>query len=126
MQAPLQDLAGCRVLVAEDEYYLANDLAQCLIAYRAIVLGPVPTLEEALAIAAAADRIDGAVIDLDLRGEMAFPVADALEERNVPFVFATGYDTPAIPNRYQHVPRWGKPYRFAELVQTLPALIHRS
>jgi DNA-binding NtrC family response regulator len=122
----METLTSYRVLLAEDEYYIADDLAQRLSAYGAIVLGPVPTLERALAIVQAEERIDGAVIYINLRGEMAFPLADALEERDVPFVFATGYNTVAIPDRYQHVPRWGKPYHLEGLVQILPVLIHRS
>ena len=108
MKSPSQGLAGCRVLLVEDDYYIADDLAQRLSAHRAIVLGPVATLERALAMLQSADRIDAAVIDINLRGEMVFPLADALEERNVPFAFATGYDTAAIPDRYQDVPRWSK------------------
>ena len=124
MEAPLQDLAGCRVLVVEDEYLIADDLAQHLRTHGAILLGPVPTLELALAIVQSEERIDGAVIDIALRGQMAFPVA--LAERDVPFVFATGLEAHVIPDRYQHVPRWGKPYSMEALVWVLPALIHRS
>jgi len=126
VETPLQDLKGCRVLLVEDEYYIADDLGQRLSAHGAILLGPVPTLERALAVVQSAAPIDGAVVDLNLRGQMAFPVVDALQERGVPFVFATGYNAVAIPDRYQHIPRWEKPYRLEELVQALPALIHRS
>jgi len=126
METPLQDLKGCRVLLIEDEYYIADDLGQRLSAHGAVLLGPAPTLEKALALVQEAERIDGAVIDLNLRGEAAFPVADALAARNVPFVFATGYAASVIPARYEHVPRWEKPYHLEELVQALPALIHRA
>ena len=126
METPLQDLAGCHVLLVEDEYYIADDLGQRLSAHGAILLGPVATLEKALVTVERAGRIDGAVVDINLRGQMAFPVADALQERGIPFVFATGYSAVAIPDRYQSIPRWEKPYRLEELVQALPGIIHRT
>ena len=49
------------------------------------------------------------MLDVNLRGEMAFPVDDALIERGVPFVFATGYSADALPRRYASVPRCDKP-----------------
>ena len=55
------------------------------------------------------------MIALNLKGEFAFPVADALVERGVPFAFATGYDAAFIPPCYQHIPRWEKPSHFDEL-----------
>ncbi|EIM26762.1 response regulator [Microvirga lotononidis] len=126
MDTPLQNLAGCRVLLVEDEYLIADELGKHLSAHGAILLGAVPTLEKALALVEASERIDGAVIDINLRGQAAYPVADALEGRGVPFVFATGYSAAMLPDRYRHVPRWEKPYQFEALVQSLPALIHRS
>ncbi len=126
METMVQDLANCSVLLVEDDYYIADDLGQLLNAHGAVLLGPVQTLETALALIQASERIDGAVVDINLRGEMSFPVADALQERGIPFVFATGYSAAAIPDRYRHVPRWEKPYRLRDLVQALQALIHRS
>jgi DNA-binding NtrC family response regulator len=126
MAHPLRDLKGCRVLVIEDEYFIADGLRQALDRHGAIVIGPVATLDQALVQVQSADRIDGAVVDINLCGEMAFPVADALEARGVPFVFATGYAPAMIPPEYQHVPRWEKPFDLEALVQALPALIHRS
>jgi len=123
---PEISLRGHRVLVVEDEFFIADDLAQRLSAHGAVLVGPVPTLEIALALVNSADRIDAAVVDINLKGEVAFPLADTLQARGVPFVFATGYDTSAIPARYQHIPCWVKPYRLEELIHALPALIHRS
>jgi hypothetical protein len=58
---------------------------------------------EALALVAGEPRLGGAVLDPNLMGEMAFPVADALRDRGVPFVFATGYDAHAVPPRFARV-----------------------
>ena len=113
-------LSGRRVLVVEDEYYLADDLARALRARGADVVGPVPSLERALA-AACSEPIDFAVLDLNLKGDHGFPVADALAERNVPFVFATGYDETVIPERHRDVKRWEKPFDMDALLADLPA-----
>jgi len=103
-------LSGCRALLAE-----ASDMLM-------LEARDAATAQEVYA----AHSPEVAVIDINLRGQSAFPVADALEARAVPFVFATGYSASTVPDRYRHIPRWEKPYRLEELVQALPALIHRS
>ncbi len=57
---------------------------------------------------------------------MVFPVADALREQGVPFVFATGYDESAVPEAYKDVPRWEKPFKPEDLAKALPALVQKS
>jgi CheY-like chemotaxis protein len=99
---------SARILVVEDEYLLAEALADALTALGAQVVGPVAGLAEALDLAADA-AIDGAVLDINLRGEMVFPLADALAARGVPYLFATGYGHETIPQRYQDVPTLSKP-----------------
>jgi CheY-like chemotaxis protein len=103
------DLRGHRLLVVEDEYLVASDLAQALEDRGVQVVGPAGSIEEALALVALEDHIDGAVLDINLRGQLAYPVADALRARGVPFVFATGYEAWIIPVAYADVPRVDKP-----------------
>ena len=79
-----------RVLIVEDEYYLAADLELALKAQGAGVVGPICDLPDALS-AVAKGGFDAAVIDVNLHGEFAYNVADALKRRGIPFVFATGY-----------------------------------
>jgi CheY-like chemotaxis protein len=79
------DLTGLSILVVEDEFLLAEALVDGLERCGASVVGPVPTVEKALKAVASADRIDFAVLDINLRGQMVYPVADALKERGVPF-----------------------------------------
>jgi CheY-like chemotaxis protein len=123
---PQQSLIGRRVLIVEDEYFLADDLAQAVAQLGAEVLGPVPTREEALTLLATAGQIDLAVLDINLQDEAAFPVADVLAKQGVPFLFATGYGQTALPTRYQHVPWWEKPFDPQALAQALPALMRGS
>jgi hypothetical protein len=64
-------------------------------------------------------HLDGAVLDINMRGEMIFPVADALKERGVRFIFTTGYDSEAIPERYRAMARCEKPLDMVEIVEAL-------
>ncbi len=116
-------LSGRRVLVVEDEFFVADDLVQALTRLGAEVLGPVPTRDEALDLLAAAEPIDLAVLDINLEDEAVYPVADLLSEQGVPFLFATGYSRALVPAQYQHVPRWEKPFDPQALVQALPRLL---
>lgn len=114
-----QNLRNCRILVVEDEYVVADELATELNEAGAVVLGPVGTLEGAIGMIAAEARIDGAVLDVSVGGNMIFPAADLLLERNVPFVFATGYDASSIPLRFGHVTRCEKPVDMRRVTQTI-------
>lgn len=119
LDATLPDLAGRRVLVVEDDYTVADVLCQHLEDAGADVLGPVPDVAGALELLAAEGAPDGAVLDVNLGGEMVWPVADALRARGVPFLFATGYDASAIPARYAGVRRCEKPVEPSQIARTL-------
>ena len=111
-------LAGVRVLVVEDEYFLADDMAQALQRAGAEIAGPVGNLAEAMAWLAS-EHADAVVLDLNLAGRSGIEIADALKERGVPFVFATGYDAAAIPERHRDVPLWEKPFDVDALARAI-------
>ncbi len=107
--------------MVEDEYYIADDFRRELSAAGAEVVGPFST------VAAACDAIDRgefdcAVIDLNLHGDSAVPVADKLIETGKSFAIATGYGSDVVPDRLKAVPRIEKPLdppALLELVLTL-------
>lgn len=107
------------VLVVEDEYFMARELAEALGANGIAVIGPVGSVDDALDLLDDSDQIDGAVVDINLQGEKAFPIADALLARGIPFVFVTGYDRSAIPARYDAVPRCEKPANVSDISRAL-------
>jgi CheY-like chemotaxis protein len=89
-------LAGCRVLVVEDEFMIAMLIEETLVDHRCVVVGPVTNLIEAIGVARQA-MVDIAVLDVNLRGEKVYPVAELLEERGIPFILLSGYGKDAIP-----------------------------
>jgi CheY-like chemotaxis protein len=100
---------GKRILVVEDDYLIVGDLVQDLEALGAEIVGPAPTLEQALEFVRGTGGIDGAILDVNVQGKMVYPLAQELKDRGVPFVFATGYSDGAIPDRYADVPTFSKP-----------------
>jgi len=108
-------LRGLRILVAEDALMIADLIAEGLEAEGCRVLGPVPRVDEGVALAGA-EQLDGALLDIDLHGEASYPIAAVLLERQVPFVFLTGYTEKALPAAYHDVPRLAKPFYLRDLL----------
>jgi CheY-like chemotaxis protein len=104
-----QQLKGSRVLVVEDEYFIAQDMSHALLALGAEVVGPAGTLSHALQLLEE-DPPDFAVLDINLQGEVSFAVARRAAANGIPFVFATGYEQGVLPPDLQHAPLWKKPF----------------
>lgn len=115
-------LSGLRILVVEDEFFIADDLADALRAQGVEVVGPVSTLRAALDLVGTGAPLDFAVVDVNLDGDAAFAVGDALIARDVPFMFATGYERDFLPVRFQSVPYWEKPFDPLALARALGGL----
>src|SRR6476469_874546 len=116
-------LSGRRVLVVEDEYFLADDIVQILKEMGARIVGPVGEIEEATKLVNGDIAIDAAVVDVNLRSELAFPLARILRARKVPFVFTTGYDCSSIEQEFQDIQLWEKPLDLAAMARDLVDLI---
>jgi two-component sensor histidine kinase/DNA-binding response OmpR family regulator len=104
----LAAFAGNRILIAEDEALVAMMMGDVLADLGFCVVGPIGTAGEALD-AASRGQVDAAILDVNLGGELIYPVADALAARGVPFAFVTGYGVESIDNRFAHVPVLQKP-----------------
>ncbi len=111
-------LNGKRILVVEDEFLIAMSVEEILIDLGAGVVGPVNTLSDGLAVVQN-ESIDGAILDLNLRGEQTYALAEILTTRGVPFVFMTGYDSETVDRRYINVPVLQKPVESEALEQML-------
>jgi len=115
-------LKSRRVLVVEDEAVEALMLEELLIQAGCVVIGPAVTTESALSLIGR-EAIDCAVLDVKLVDGEAFPVADALAARGVPFLFATAYEADALGASYAAVPRVEKVYDCADLLDALAGLL---
>jgi two-component SAPR family response regulator len=109
-----------RVLVVEDQYLIADDLSRALKELGAQIVGPVSNSEAARA-EMAQGQVDVAFLDINLNDEMVFPLADELERRGIPFIFATGHDAAIIPERFKSKPRLEKPFT----AQSLQAVVRQ-
>ena len=119
-------LRGCRVLVVEDEYLLAEELQRDLRDAGAIVVGPVGRLDAAIELARSDEAIDIALLDVNLGGEDVFQAADLLAGRGVELVFTTGYDAASIPARYAGVTTCEKPVAIPAVLSLLAGLAART
>lgn len=112
-------VVGRRIMVVEDNYVLANEIRRRLESLGARVLGPFPHAAGALRMIESGQKVDGATLDVSLGREKAFPVADALRARGVPFVFVTGDDDWTVPEVYSDVPRCSKPVDIRKVARAL-------
>jgi DNA-binding response OmpR family regulator len=115
-------LDGCRVLLVEDELLVAMLVETALEDENCTIVGPYGDLGEALE-AARSEALDVAVLDINLAGQMVFPVAELLAERGVPFLLLSGYGDVALPGDRRHWPICAKPFNLHDLVSTLSRLV---
>jgi PAS domain S-box-containing protein len=101
-------VAGNKVLLAEDEGVLALMMRDTLVEQGFSVVGPFAKTREAIA-AARDGQVHAAVLDINLDGEMTYPLADVLNGRGVPFVFVSGYEADSIDVRFSRIPVLRKP-----------------
>lgn len=119
LQPPGQARPG-RILLVEDETLVGWALRDLLIDAGYDVIGPVGRLAEAVA-AVQGESVDHAVVDVNLAGELSYPVAEALRSKGTGFVFLTGYHDSAIDRRFDDVPVLNKPIDTEALLRLLAA-----
>ncbi|PVE22705.1 hypothetical protein DC522_19765 [Microvirga sp. KLBC 81] len=112
------DLTGLRILVVEDEAAISLLLEDMLLDFGCEVIGPAARLSTALD-AVAREQVDLAILDVNVAGEPIYPVAEALAERSVPFVFSTGYGSAGIRDSFRDRPVLQKPFAQHDLKQKL-------
>jgi len=119
------DLTGWRVLLVEDQMIVAMDIEAVVNELGCTVVGPVGTLDAAVRLAVR-EPLDAAILDVNLDGEMVFPVAEALQARGIPFIFSTGYGEAALPEKWRGPSRLGKPFTRAQLEMLMRAMAGSS
>ncbi len=112
-----------RVLLVEDEMMVAGMLERMLTGLGYAVVGPAIAVDEAIEMIDDGG-IDVAVLDINLDGQMSYPVADELTNRGIPFVFATGYGGGDLPNAYEGCSILKKPFRRSGLGDALAGVLN--
>ncbi len=114
-----ETLRGKKVLIVEDEAFVAFDLMDALDRVGAEGIGPAMSLEQASDIVAQGDA-DGAILDVSLRGKSIEPFAGALRDKGIPFIFHTGLaNLPDMAARFPKTPIFPKPAAPDQLVASL-------
>lgn len=116
-------LSGLSVLLVEDEMLVGMLLKDILEGLGCAVVGPVTNVDAALE-SASREPLDVALLDVNLAGANAYPVAEALARRNIAFAFLTGYQS-VQPGFEQH-PTLAKPVDRAALERVLASLDPRQ
>jgi two-component SAPR family response regulator len=117
----IDDVAGRRVLVVEDETLIAVVIEDILSAMDCEIVGPTGKLETALQLARD-ETLDLAILDVTIRGGKVFAVAEELLARGIPFLLASGYGDWALPQVLRDRPRLMKPFTATELEQQVRVL----
>jgi CheY-like chemotaxis protein len=119
-------LKGLRVLIVEDELIIAMELESLLGTLGCVVLDTAPTVKRALR-AVGHQQPDVAVLDMNLQGERATPVADALQEQCIPFVLVTGYGSERLPEKaLRDAPCLRKPVNGKQLASAIYEVLARQ
>ncbi len=114
-------LQGLRILVVEDEALIAMMIEDVLGGFGCEIVGPVARLASAQQ-AARTREFDCAVLDVNLGGQSVHPVAEILAQRDIPFIFVTGYGTAGPDGRFDDRPVLQKPFKPTELRAALAEL----
>ncbi len=117
-----QALSGLQVMVVEDEMLIAIMIEDLLTEQNCRVVGPFNAVPAALAAARAA-HIDLAVLDVNVRGEKIYPVAEVLAMRRIPFILLSGYGDDAVPRDRPGWTAHAKPFKAAKLTELLASRV---
>lgn len=112
---PRTRLKGLRLLLVEDEALVAMLVQDIISDAGAIVVCAAPNVDEAISVLDT-ESVDGAILDVNLSGELVDPVADELIARNIPFMFLTGYGRSGISDRFPDAIVVTKPFEDAQLL----------
>ena len=121
---PGQYIAGSRtsVLLVEDEVMIRMMVADMLEELGYAIAGEAGDIDEGVRLVQATD-FDIAILDVNVNGKVISPVAEAIQLRDIPFVFATGYGAQGVPEKFRNRPTLQKPFQIETLARTIEATL---
>lgn len=120
-----QALKGLHILIVEDEAPIALQVEDMLVESGCEVVGPASRVAQALKLIDE-EPVDAAVLDLNIAGDLVYPVADALDKRGVPYIFATGYGASSLTEPYRRRRVLQKPFSRRELLQAMQEALEEA
>jgi len=123
--ADATSLKGAQILIVEDEFLIADDLARAVRHAGGIPVGPVGTVDGAEELVRNRP-VDAAIVDLNLRGRMAAEFVKRLSATKVPCLIVSGYGADGFPESVSGIPRLEKPVSPASVVQALAKQLVRA
>src|SRR5215470_15401077 len=118
-------LQGRRILIVEDEAPIALNLAAAVTQAGGTVVGPAPSVAASFGLMAD-QALDGALLDIRLRGETSFPLADVLSVLGIPFVFVSGLSSALMPYTHRDRPLFDKPYDARDVIAVLAHQVRQN
>jgi CheY-like chemotaxis protein len=118
-------LDGLKALIVEDEAGIALLIEDMLLELGCEVAAMAALLPRACELACI-EVIDFAVLDVNLNGQLVFPVAEILRGRMIPFVFSTGYGRVGLPGPFANEPVLAKPFAIEELERAVLDALKRT
>ena len=118
-------LSNCKVLVVEDEMMIAMLIEDMLDEFGCKTVGPATNVPRALELISM-EQMEVAVLDLNLDGNDTYAIADALRQKRVPFIFATGYGSTGVRDQYRDRPVLQKPFQSRDLESALKEALRGS
>jgi CheY-like chemotaxis protein len=113
-----RELSNRKVLVVEDEMMIAMLIEDMLDEFGCKVVGPATSVPRALELIGK-EQVEVAVLDLNLDGKDTYTIAEALRQKHVPFIFATGYGSTNLREEYGDRPVLQKPFQAKALETAL-------
>lgn len=113
-----------RVLLVEDEFFVSKVLAMDLRQAGYDVVGPYATVADAMS-AVQSETFDGAILDINLKGQLVYPVAEELVRRRLPFMFLSGYALINMPEQFRVYQRLAKPANLTVLLGEIKTMLSR-
>jgi len=114
-----------RILLAEDETLVAVLLEEDLRSAGYAIVGPFARLAKAIQ-ASRRETFDLAILDVNLQGEMIFPLAEELRARGIPFLLLSGYGPTSLPEQFRRAPRIPKPYDPDVLIKVIQGIVRKA